>query len=1622
MNAANPRGRAALRSCITAVATHLTFSLVTLLLFVGVAAAQGMVVRDGAGSARSTLQDRALGGAGVVIDGNLQDMIDYAGTVSSPDDGCSFVEQDPQKDIRIFDPKIIPCAPIVDNYYVNGFDQMLDVLAYDRDVQTLYLGIRVAGVIGDPDGNGDPNTKCPQATFDDETGIGFDDSYKWEINVDCAGAPEIEIEVRNNQLTVTGAAHGTATYAANGSDLEVAVEGIVLPPGYAVRVFSGNIADGLGEDIHQLICSPAGPQILVDKTASPERICPGQNTTFTVVVTNPGSTPLQSVSLVDDLPAGLTYVNGSSNSNCGVGQPNVNGQQITWPDFALDPGASCTITFQATAGQQCLGPQVNVATATGSFSTPCFQGGEPQVVQDSDDATVTCAPLPCVEITALDAPASACANAPVTISGTVQNCSPEAETIVVTLNGGAPQNLGSVAAGATANFSFQANMGACTAGQNVAFDVVATATNECGEDTDSDSRNVRCDAPPCVNITDLSAPAEACPNTQITISGTVQNCSIDPETIVVVLNGGAPQNLGVVQPGASVPFSFQVSTGECAAGQQLAYTVVATATNACGEASDSESRNVRCKALPCVSLSALEGPASACQNAPVVISGSATNCSLDPETIVVSLNGGAPQNLGLVQPGASVNFSFNTNMGECTKGQNVTFTVLATATNDCGEATDSEAKDVRCDAAPCVNITELSAPAEACPNTPITISGSVQNCSLDPETIVVSLNGGAPQNVGTVQPGATANFSFQVNSGECTPGQNLVYTVVATATNACGEATDSETRNVRCKALPCVSITELNGPAEACQNTNVQISGVVQNCSLDPETIVVTINGGSPQNLGVVAGGASQSFSFTVNMGNCVAGQNVPFVVVATATNDCGEATDTETENVLCKVGPCVNITELSAPAEACPNTAIKISGSVQNCSLDAETIVVSLNGGAPVNLGSVAPGASVNFSFDVNSGECTAGQNLAYTVVATATNDCGEATDSETENVRCKALPCVDITALNVPESACANASIQITGTVQNCSLDPETIAVSLNGGAPVNLGVVAGGASANFQFSASMGACTSGQSVAFTVVATATNDCGEATDSETRNVVCGVGPCVQVSLDAPDDACVGEQIQVTANVTNCGPTANLTVTVNGQNHDFGSVPAGGQVSHAFAFTVQNCVDGGVNYEATATASNECGEAQAQDSERVACQTPQIDVEKTAESAVGNGATIHYVITVTNPGPVALENVTVTDELCAYVRYANNAVPTPQSEPAVGSGGSVVWSIPSLAVNQTVQLSFEATADIAFGGGACPTTVTCVNHVVATGYCAGTGTSGTPARDEDDFPTTITCAADNCPRTVGYWGSQCAQKPNGSTKYTKAQVTQIAECADDRSAFFNWSAGTDFDRACAIINPTGGMNPRKQAKRQFLGTLFNLCVTSLDIDPSQGGKVALDPSTPISCPPFEGDTIGELIDEVDDLLAELEGQDLSSAEVKAAYGAIISCFDGINNGTNIPTQEDCEETTSRTSLNGAEIGAVDSELSGAQLYRAVPNPFAASMSFGYEVPSGEAQAVEIGVYNVAGRLITRLASDVQSPGRYTVRWDGRDASGVSMAPGVYFLRSKVGQAESTTRLLKVAQ
>jgi hypothetical protein len=306
---------------------------------------------------------------------------------------------------------------------------------------------------------------------------------------------------------------------------------------------------------------------------------------------------------------------------------------------------------------------------------------------------------------------------------------------------------------------------------------------------------------------------------------------------------------------------------------------------------------------------------------------------------------------------------------------------------------------------------------------------------------------------------------------------------------------------------------------------------------------------------------------------------------------------------------------------------------------------------------------------------------------------------------------------------------------------------------------------------------------------------------------------------------------------------------------------------------------------------------------------------------------------------------------------------------------------------------------------------VICRNVVTASGTCSGT-TDTTPVTATDETATTIRCAAENCPRTVGFWTQQCAQKTGGSTKFSVPQLDQITAKVGDVSTFFNWTAGTTVESFCAIINPPKPMDQRKQALRQFAALLANYATDQLNLTPNNGAALLLDPSTPISCGGFTASTIGELITEIDLKLVTLAGQDLGNADVVAKYTAIISCTDAINNGVGIPTTAACE--------HGDEDGKDDARTGNSMLSAATPNPFSSTTQFSYEV-AGDQSEVSVTVYNVAGRQVRTLVQSSQPAGRYNVTWDGKADDGSRVVRGVYFVRAIVaGQKAPVQRVLYI--
>ncbi|MFP4458514.1 MAG: T9SS type A sorting domain-containing protein [Candidatus Zixiibacteriota bacterium] len=82
------------------------------------------------------------------------------------------------------------------------------------------------------------------------------------------------------------------------------------------------------------------------------------------------------------------------------------------------------------------------------------------------------------------------------------------------------------------------------------------------------------------------------------------------------------------------------------------------------------------------------------------------------------------------------------------------------------------------------------------------------------------------------------------------------------------------------------------------------------------------------------------------------------------------------------------------------------------------------------------------------------------------------------------------------------------------------------------------------------------------------------------------------------------------------------------------------------------------------------------------------------------------------------------------------------------------------------------------------------------------------------------------------------------------------------------------------------------------------------------------------------------------------------------------------------------------------------------------PNPFNAKTRIDFTI--GQASDVELGIYDVSGRLIRTLASDFIEKGDHSIFFDGKSNNGDNISTGVYFVRIKAGEDTAVERIMLV--
>lgn len=199
---------------------------------------------------------------------------------------------------------------------------------------------------------------------------------------------------------------------------------------------------------HLTLFSPLGTLPLTTaKTVNPGSITAGDAVSYTITVTNPNTAAVDLSTLVDTLPAGFSYVPGSS-SGATTSDPSVAGQNLTWNGpLSVAANGSLSLSFSA---------QSDSTLAAGTYYNRVQGTATGYTVQDSGDTApvvVTAGGTPPGALTTAKTVSPSSAAPGDTVSYTITVTNPNAtavalDTLVDTLPNGLSYVAGS-SSGAT---------------------------------------------------------------------------------------------------------------------------------------------------------------------------------------------------------------------------------------------------------------------------------------------------------------------------------------------------------------------------------------------------------------------------------------------------------------------------------------------------------------------------------------------------------------------------------------------------------------------------------------------------------------------------------------------------------------------------------------------------------------------------------------------------------------------------------------------------------------------------------------------------------------------------------------------------------------------------------------------------------------------------------------------------------------------------------------------------------------------------------------------------------------------------------------------------------------------
>jgi len=103
------------------------------------------------------------------------------------------------------------------------------------------------------------------------------------------------------------------------------------------------------------------------------------------------------------------------------------------------------------------------------------------------------------------------------------------------------------------------------------------------------------------------------------------------------------------------------------------------------------------------------------------------------------------------------------------------------------------------------------------------------------------------------------------------------------------------------------------------------------------------------------------------------------------------------------------------------------------------------------------------------------------------------------------------------------------------------------------------------------------------------------------------------------------------------------------------------------------------------------------------------------------------------------------------------------------------------------------------------------------------------------------------------------------------------------------------------------------------------------------------------------------------------------------------------------------------TAVERRDMAGIPTEFGLAPNY---PNPFNPETVIQYQLP--KQAEVRLEIYNILGELVKTLVDEKQAAGYYTVRWNGKDEHGRSVASGVYLYSVRAGEFVQVRKMILV--